>query len=341
VSTVCPKSATVEISCYIYPIEPLLKADSGMNKQRFARQSSKDARLSNCDQLADTYRLLPVTYAQAKPGELGARVVDRSTARTEVRLASYETDTLISVTSVFPRFAVGVGINGKSKMFGDILGSSNVGYLNGHNGVLAAVSGGAAWCNTSIDHALLQKAAEIHHFQIPVSDGSKSLPPEKRVSLAQSLSQLVRAQGEARCSDAQFEDQVVLLILHTLNPINKNDKSGPSLRSAAVKRAVEYIHTHFARDLTVTELCTVTGVSERTLQYAFGQIYDLSPQNYLKNYRLERARNLLQNGDANRVADAARACGIHHQQRFAQYFKAMYGESPSEVLKRPARMYHG
>jgi AraC-like DNA-binding protein len=159
--------------------------------------------------------------------------------------------------------------------------------------------------------------------------------------MTQSLSQLIRAQGEVRCSDAQFEDQVALLILHALNPINKNDKSYPSLRSAAVKRAVEYIHTHFARDLTVTELCTVAGVSERTLQYAFGDIYDSSPQNYLKNYRLERARRLLQNGDADHVADAARACGIHHPQRFAQYFKAMYGESPSELLKRPARVYRG
>ena len=312
-----------------------------MNKKRRARQISNDARINSCDQLADTYRLAPVTYAQAKPGQLGAKVVARSTARAEVRQASFETDTLISVTSVFPRFAVGIGISGKSKMFGDILGSSNVGYLSGHNGVLSAVSGGGAWCNVSLDHALLQEAAEIHHLQIPDGDGSSSLPSAKRVWVTRSLSRLIRTQGEARCSDAQFEDQVVLLILHALNPINKNNKPCPSLRSTAVKRTIEYIHTHFARDLTVTELCTVAGVSERTLQYAFGEIYDSSPQNYLKNYRLEQARMLLQNGDAGHVADVARACGIHHPQRFAQYFRAMYGESPSELLKRPARVYRG
>ena len=175
-----------------------------MNKKRRARQISNDARINSCDQLADTYRFTPVTYAQAKPGQLGAKVVARSTARAEVRQASFETDTLITVTSVFPRFAVGIGINGKSKMFGDILGSSNVGYLNGHNGVLTSVSGGAAWCNVSVDHALLQEAAEIHHLQIPDGDGSSSLPSAKRVSMTQSLSQLIRAQGEVRCSDAQF-----------------------------------------------------------------------------------------------------------------------------------------
>jgi AraC-like DNA-binding protein len=338
---ICPKSATVGVLCYILPIESLLKTGSGVNKYRCARQILNDVRVNNCDQLADTYRFAPVTYAQANPGQLGAKVVARSTARAEVRQASFETNTLITVTSVFPRFAVGIGINGKSKMFGDILGRSNVGYLNGHNGVLAAVSGGAAWCNVSLDHALLQEAAEIHHFQIPDGDGSSSLLSANRVSVTRSLSQLIRAQGEVRCSDAQFEDQVALLILGALNPVNKNDKPCPSLRSTAVKRAVEYIHTHFARGLTVAELCTVTGVSERTLQYAFGDIYDSSPQNYLKNYRLERARRLLQNGDVDHVADAARACGINHPQRFAQYFKAMYGESPSELLKRPARVYRG
>ena len=78
-----------------------------------------------------------------------------------------------------------------------------------------------------------------------------------------------------------------------------------------------------ARDLTVTELCKVSGVSERTLQYAFTDIFSITPQGYLINYRLAQARTLLLTGGADRVADAMRACGMRHAQRFAQYFRAM------------------
>jgi transcriptional regulator GlxA family with amidase domain len=95
---------------------------------------------------------------------------------------------------------------------------------------------------------------------------------------------------------------------------------------------VDYIHAHFADKLTVTQLCSVAGVSERTLLYAFVYMFGISPQQYLMHHRLEQARETLKRGSTAGIADVADACGIHHAGRFARYFMDKYGEFPSVLL---------
>ena len=84
--------------------------------------------------------------------------------------------------------------------------------------------------------------------------------------------------------------------------------------------------------MTVTGLCQLAGVSERTLQYTFRKATGLTVQQYLMSYRLHRARALLTGGEVTQVKDAAQARGFHHAGRFSQYFKKLFGESPSQVL---------
>ncbi len=84
--------------------------------------------------------------------------------------------------------------------------------------------------------------------------------------------------------------------------------------------------------MTVTGLCQLAGVSERTLQYIFLQATGLTVRQYLMSYRLHRARALLTEGKVAQVKDAALACGIPHAGRFSQYFKRWFGESPGEYL---------
>ena len=105
------------------------------------------------------------------------------------------------------------------------------------------------------------------------------------------------------------------------------------------RKVIEYIDANYAEPMTLTKLCQLVNVSERTLRYHFLKTTGLNPQQYLSNYRLHRAHALLVENRVAEVADAARACGIPHTGRFSQYFKAMFGESPSQVLRRPVRAY--
>jgi transcriptional regulator GlxA family with amidase domain len=89
--------------------------------------------------------------------------------------------------------------------------------------------------------------------------------------------------------------------------------------------------------MTVTGLCHLADVSERTLQYAFLEITGFSMQQYLMRYRLLRARALLTAGNVNLAREAAVAVGIPHTGRFSLYFRKMYGKSPSMLLTPPSK----
>ena len=82
----------------------------------------------------------------------------------------------------------------------------------------------------------------------------------------------------------------------------------------------------------MTQLCAATGVSRRTLQNAFLRVLDMSPLAYIKAVRLKQAREALKN--ARSVTDAATSCGFWHFGHFSQDYQTLFGERPSDTLKR-------
>jgi transcriptional regulator GlxA family with amidase domain len=88
--------------------------------------------------------------------------------------------------------------------------------------------------------------------------------------------------------------------------------------------------------LYVTDLCRITGVSERTLEYAFKEVTGLAPMAYLARLRLHRVRQALlaaTNGPTT-VAAAALEWGFWHFGEFSRAYKECFGELPSETLRR-------
>ena len=73
-----------------------------------------------------------------------------------------------------------------------------------------------------------------------------------------------------------------------------------------------------------------TAMSERQLQRKLRALTGMSPREYLRNYRLQRARALLQDGAS--VADAAFKVGFESQSYFAKCFKAQFDITPRQVL---------
>jgi len=91
------------------------------------------------------------------------------------------------------------------------------------------------------------------------------------------------------------------------------------------------------RSLSVSELARQTGVPERSLRAAFQGSYGLSPQEYLRTQRLYQARGLLRASgqDQTTVTQIAFGLGFWDLGRFAGAYGSLYGERPSETLRRP------
>jgi len=107
-------------------------------------------------------------------------------------------------------------------------------------------------------------------------------------------------------------------------------------QSRIVKIAEDHALAHVGERLYVSDLCRVTAVSERALEYAFKQTLGLAPVAYLARLRLHRVRNALQTPtrSTKTVSAVALDWGFWHFGEFSRAYKACFGELPSETLRR-------
>jgi AraC-like DNA-binding protein len=115
-------------------------------------------------------------------------------------------------------------------------------------------------------------------------------------------------------------------------------RRGPvSAPSQLVLRAVdEQLETRRGERLSVTELSTVCGVSERTLRNVFLHAHGVSPMEYVRLRRLKAVRRMLVRADAEgtTVSEAALTWGFWHPGAFSVLYRRTFGEKPSETLRR-------
>ncbi len=106
------------------------------------------------------------------------------------------------------------------------------------------------------------------------------------------------------------------------------------LRLKAIQRAEDYIFAHAGEPPTVMNLCRETGVSKRTLEYAFHEHFGMNPKAYINAIRLNLVHKQLRDASPKsiHVADAANHLGFWHMGQFAADYRKLFGENPSATL---------
>jgi AraC-like DNA-binding protein len=104
------------------------------------------------------------------------------------------------------------------------------------------------------------------------------------------------------------------------------------LRPRTVARAIALIEEHPEAPYTIGDVARHAGVSARRLQQGFREHLGMTPTEFLRTTRLERAhRDLLDGEDV--VTDVALRWGFQHLGRFAQAYRQQYGMLPSETRR--------
>jgi len=102
-----------------------------------------------------------------------------------------------------------------------------------------------------------------------------------------------------------------------------------------VRAAQEVIAQSDAVPIHLSELVTALRVSRRSLHRAFDDVLGISPMKYLRHRRLCEARIMLrERSDPDlTVADVAFRQGFSDCGRFAGYYRALFGENPSDTMR--------
>ncbi|WP_433296587.1 helix-turn-helix domain-containing protein [Pseudonocardia sp. CA-142604] len=138
----------------------------------------------------------------------------------------------------------------------------------------------------------------------------------------------------------QLEAFVMTQLLHTGRHQFADELAAPAepVRRGRLAPVLDYMEKHADEPLTPQELARVGCMSVRTLHATFQQALGESPMSYLRRIRLDHVRAELQRSDPTfvRVTDVAIRWGFLHQSRFAQQYRAQFGELPRETLRASA-----
>ena len=110
---------------------------------------------------------------------------------------------------------------------------------------------------------------------------------------------------------------------------------GRITRPQIVNRLDEFLQEHVDEPIHMSQLCDVTGVSERSLRNACHAVCGTSPKRYLTRRRMEAVRHALAAatpGEAT-VTRIATDHGFFELGRFAAMYSSFFGERPSDTLR--------
>jgi transcriptional regulator GlxA family with amidase domain len=135
-----------------------------------------------------------------------------------------------------------------------------------------------------------------------------------------------------------LEEQLLHLMVRCLaEGTSAEIKLGDHRHSAAVARFEEFLEANPNRPIYLTEICAAIGVAERTLRTACGEHLGMGPIRFLTLRRMHLVRRalLLAHPSEKTVARIATDQGFWEFGRFSVAYRALFGESPSETLRRP------
>lgn len=94
-----------------------------------------------------------------------------------------------------------------------------------------------------------------------------------------------------------------------------------------IKKAIEYVHKNYDRDISVTSLCQHLNINKSYFCSIFKNGTGYTFSHFLNYFRVEKSKKLLQNTDLS-LLDIAIAVGFNNQNYFSMVFKKFTNKTP-------------
>jgi AraC-like DNA-binding protein len=120
-----------------------------------------------------------------------------------------------------------------------------------------------------------------------------------------------------------------------------NGEHGPTLRhlvtigspSQQIARVIAWLKQHFTQDFPIDDLAAQAHMSPSTFRQHFRAVAGMSPLQYLKQLRLQDARQLMLNEDIDAGSAAVRV-GYESASQFSREYTRLFGAPPPRDIRR-------
>jgi AraC-like DNA-binding protein len=135
-------------------------------------------------------------------------------------------------------------------------------------------------------------------------------------------------------SDFIKEELFFFLISELLQEYSNTEEKqeGQGLeRDSGFSAVCDYIESHYASKITLSELSDIAGLSKYHFLRSFTRYKGISPYNYLETIRIGHAKKLLEQGVL--PVETALRTGFSDQSHFTNYFKKFIGLTPRQYMR--------
>lgn len=133
---------------------------------------------------------------------------------------------------------------------------------------------------------------------------------------------------------ARYRLTTALRLLSAHRPAVHTEPS-PKDREAArrMKQMLRFIEEHYAEELTVADIAATASLSESACLRSFRQLLGTTPIQYVKQYRIEKAAQLLL-ATGLKAGEIGAECGFWDMSYFTKTFREMKNCTPTEYRRR-------
>lgn len=135
---------------------------------------------------------------------------------------------------------------------------------------------------------------------------------------------------EMRMRDALSE--IWLLLFELSRPmLEQGGETGRN--NDKIKPMMIYIHEHYPEKISIQKLASSAYLSERECFRVFHDYLHMTPVEYIKSYRLQKACQMLTKGRES-VTEVSHACGLGSSSYFGKVFREYAGCTPLEYRRK-------
>ena len=180
-----------------------------------------------------------------------------------------------------------------------------------------------------------QEAVRLHRA-IQAIAGPVIRPKSETVEhIASCCLRLVEGEGETPGAASAIAYEAAMVLYDSVFSAHSHtDGDGDA---AEIGRVVDYIHGNLSKQLRVSELADIAGLSRAHFSRTFAAKEGLPPAEFVLQARMRHAARLLTGHALLPVKEIALLCGFDDPNYFAKVFRRFFGASPTEF--RTTGMY--